>query len=184
MNSKTIIGLVGMPGAGKNVVSHAATALDCKVVVMGDIVREETTKKGLELTPENVGQVMLELREREGPQTVARRCIPRIQASTAKAVIVDGLRGQEEVELLRETFQIFKVLCVHASPETRFRRLFGRGRSDDPEDWTIFEERDKRELRVGIGSVIALADMMVVNEGSKKQLEAKVMHLIKRSIPP
>jgi dephospho-CoA kinase len=184
VNSKVIIGVVGMPGAGKNVVDHAATALGCKVVVMGDIVREETKKKGLELTPENVGHTMLELREREGPQVVARRCIPKIQASTAKAVIVDGLRGPEEVQLLRETFHGFKVLCIHASPETRFRRLFGRGRSDDPEDWTIFEERDKRELRVGIGSVIALADIMVVNEGSKKQFETKVIHLIKLSISP
>jgi dephospho-CoA kinase len=184
LNSKLVIGVVGMPGAGKNVVSKVAAALGCQVVVMGDVVREEAKRMGLEPTPENVGRIMLELRGREGPQVVARRCIPTIESSEAKTVIVDGLRSLEEVELLRQTFPGFKVLCIHSCPETRFRRLFGRGRSDDPDNWTVFVERDRRELKVGIGSVIALADVVVVNEGTKKQLEDRVVDLIRCNMSP
>jgi len=178
MKSKIVIGVVGMPGAGKTGVSRTATELGFQIVVMGDIVREETKKAGLDPTPENIGRIMLELREREGTQVVARRCIPRIQASPSRAVIVDGLRSPPEVQILCETFSGFKALCVHASPETRFRRLFGRGRSDDPANWTVFKDRDERELRVGIASVIALADFMIVNEGTKKQMKTKVIRLL------
>ncbi len=182
MRSKVVIGVVGMPGAGKAEVSRTAAGLSFQLVVMGDIVREETEKTGLDPTPENIGHVMLELREREGPQVVARRCIPKIQVSPSRAVIVDGLRSSAEVQVLRETFPGFRVLCVHASPETRFRRLFGRGRSDDPANWAVFEERDERELSVGIGSVIALADFLIVNEGTKKQLKTKVTRFLEHRL--
>jgi len=171
-----------MPGAGKAEVSRTAAELSFQRVVMGDIIREETKNAGLDPTPENIGSTMLELRKKEGPQVVARRCIPRIQASPSRAVIVDGLRSLAEVQVLRETFSGFRVLCVYASPETRFRRLFGRGRSDDPADWTVFEERDERELSVGIGSVIALADFLVVNEGTKKQLKTQVTRLLEHRL--
>jgi dephospho-CoA kinase len=45
-----------------------------------------------------------------------------------------------------------------------------RGRSDDPSNWEEFEERDLRELKVGLGEVIALADEMIVNEGTIDEL--------------
>ncbi|MEM3041482.1 MAG: AAA family ATPase [Nitrososphaerota archaeon] len=182
MSSKLVIGVAGMPGAGKSIVSKVASELGCKVVIMGDVVREEAKRMGLEPSPANIGRVMLELREREGAQVVANRCIPSIETSETKGVIVDGLRSLEEVEVFRLKYPGFKILCVHSSPETRFRRLFGRGRSDDPRSWNVFVERDRRELEVGIGSVIALADLMIINEGTKKQLEDRVRHLIKRAI--
>ncbi len=61
---KLVIGLAGMPGSGKSLVVDSARELGYDVVVMGDVVRQETTKRGLELTPQNVGKVMLELRAR------------------------------------------------------------------------------------------------------------------------
>jgi len=56
------------------------------------------------------------------------------------------------------------LVAVHASPRERFRRLKSRGRPDDPTTWEEFVERDMRELELGIGNVIALADVMIVNE--------------------
>jgi len=65
MNDKLVIGLAGMPGAGKSVVVSAAKEGGYGIFVMGDVVREETASRGLELNPQNVGKVMLELREQE-----------------------------------------------------------------------------------------------------------------------
>ena len=56
---KLVIGLAGMPGSGKSVVVDTARELGYDIVVMGDVVRQETLKRGLELTPQNVGKVML-----------------------------------------------------------------------------------------------------------------------------
>jgi len=65
MNDKLVIGLAGMPGAGKSVVVAIAKGNGYGVVVMGDVVREEAKKRNLELSPEDLGKIMLELRQKE-----------------------------------------------------------------------------------------------------------------------
>ena len=167
--AKKIIGVAGMPGAGKSLVVKAAYELGFKVVVMGDEVREEAKRRGIEATPENLGRLMLELREMEGPASIAKRCLEKIQKAKEDFVLVDGVRSMYEVEEFKKHFPNFILLAVHASPETRFRRLFKRRRSDDPVKWKNFVERDNRELKVGLGNVIALADYVLVNEGGMKE---------------
>jgi dephospho-CoA kinase len=162
---KLVLGLTGMPGSGKSLVVNIAEEQDYDVVVMGDIVREETKKRNMELTPENVGKVMLALRREEGPTVIAKRCLPRIAKSKSKKVIVDGIRSLEEIDEFKKSLSKFTHIAVHASPETRFQRLFNRARPDDPKDWEDFNERDMRELSVGLGEAIAMADEMIINEG-------------------
>ena len=169
MAKKIIIGVAGMPGAGKSLVVKAAYELGFKVVVMGDEVREEAKRRGIEATPENLGRLMLELREMEGPASIAKRCLEKIQKAKEDFVLVDGVRSMYEVEEFKKHFPNFILLAVHASPETRFRRLFKRRRSDDPVKWKNFVERDNRELKVGLGNVIALADYVLVNEGGMEE---------------
>ncbi len=65
-------------------------------------------------------------------------------------------------------------MAIHASPKTRFQRLLSRGRSDDPKTWETFYERDNRELNVGLGHVIALADTVVVNESTIGELQSSL----------
>ncbi len=60
--------------------------------------------------------------------------------------------------MFQENFPGFKILSVYSSPETRFKRLLNRKRIDDSLDKPKFESRDKRELKFGIGEVIAQAD--------------------------
>jgi len=179
VKNKMVIGVTGMPGAGKATVIQVAKERGHGVVVLGDLVREETKMRGLELTPENVGRVMIKLREENGPAVMAKRCIPKIEETECQIVIVDGIRSLYEVDVLKERFKAFKLLAIHSSPETRFTRLFKRKRSDDPSSWKIFLERDWRELRVGLGSVIACADFMLINEGDRALLKREVEKVFK-----
>jgi len=176
---KIVIGVAGMPGAGKGIVVEIAEEMHYSVVIMGDIVREETKLRGLELSPKNVGRVMVELRREGGPAIVAKRCIPKVQGTRRDVVVIDGIRSLFEVDELKNRFPLFKLLAIHSSPETRFKRLFKRRRSDDPSTWETFSERDQRELRVGLGNVIASADYMMINEDRKKNLESKVRRFLK-----
>lgn len=169
-----------MPGAGKATVVEAAKKMGCGVVVMGDEVREETELRGLEPTPENVGKVMLTMRQEGGPAVVAKRCVPKIGEVKDRVVIVDGVRSLYEADEFQKHFVKFKLLAIHSSPETRFKRLFKRKRSDDPASWETFLERDWRELRVGLGSVIASADVMIVNEGKKAELKKEVLKFLEK----
>jgi len=169
-SNKRVICISGMPGAGKGVAADAARQLGLSVLVLGDVIREETERRGLEPTPKNVGAVMLQVREDEGPAAVARRLLPKIEASTSVTVIVEGIRSLDELSELRSKYEVVTV-AIHASPGTRFQRLLSRNRSDDPRNRATFDERDLRELNVGLGQVIALADVVLVNEGSIEALQ-------------
>ena len=177
---KLVVGLAGMPGSGKSLVVETAAMLGYGVVVMGDVVREETLKRRLELNPKNVGQVMLELRRKGGASVVADKCIPKIEQHETAKVIVDGVRSLSEVEAFKKHFANFNLMAVYASPETRFNRVYHRHRSDDPNCWEVFHERDLRELSVGVGDAIALAEYLVVNESSKANAKAAVKRFIQR----
>lgn len=180
MKAKVVIGAAGMPGAGKATVIEVAKKMGFGIVVMGDVVREETKRRNLDPTPENVGKVMLKLRQEGGPAAVAKRCVPKIEKMKNKAVIVDGVRSLYEADEFKKHFPKFKLLAIHSAPETRFRRLFKRKRSDDPASWETFLEREWRELHVGLGGVIASADAMIANEGKRVELKKEVQKFLEK----
>lgn len=177
---KLVVGLAGMPGSGKSVVVNVARNCGYGVVVMGDEVREEAKKRGLDPTPENLGRLMLELRRVEGENTIAKRCVPKIMKDMHRKIIVDGVRSLAEVTEFRKSFEKFVLVALHSSPETRFRRLYNRQRSDDPKNWEVFLERDMRELNVGLGSAIAMAEYMIVNEKSLEDVKMKAEEIFRR----
>jgi len=177
---KIVIGLAGMPGSGKSVVVDTARELGYDIVVMGDVIRQETLKRGLELTPQNVGKIMLQLRQEGGNYIIAQKCIPKIEEQTSPKVIVDGLRSLYEADIFKEHFTQFSLVAVHASPQARFTRLSNRHRSDDPTELKIFHERDNRELAVGLGNVMAMAEHIIVNDNSFEHVKTKVKESLTR----
>jgi dephospho-CoA kinase len=85
-----------------------------------------------------------------------------------------------EVETFRKKANVILV-AVHASPKRRFELLKERGRSDDPITRDAFTKRDERELGVGIGEAIAMADEVVSNERSTAaKLSAAMVELVDR----
>jgi dephospho-CoA kinase len=95
-------------------------------------------------------------------------------------VIVDGIRSLSEVEEFKRHFPKFTLIAIHSSPETRFKRLYHRQRSDDPKNWEIFRERDMRELSVGLGEAIAMAEHLIVNEEDFAVVKGKIRKVLKR----
>ena len=179
MRDKVVVGIAGMPGSGKAVFRKTLQTMGYPVVIMGDEVREEAKRRNLEPTPENLGTLMLNLRETEGPATIAKRCIPKLEKAAEKIVGIDGIRSLPEVHEFKKHFPNFLLVAIHASPKKRYQRLFRRRRSDDPQNWETFMERDMRELGVGMGDVIATADQMIVNEGTFAQLKTRIKKVLK-----
>jgi dephospho-CoA kinase len=172
---KLVIGLAGMPGSGKSIIVETAKENGYGIVTMGDVVREEAKKRELEPSPQNIGKLMLKLRQTEGKSVMAKKCVSKIEKMQEPRVLIDGIRSLDEVEEFEGKFSSFTLIAVHASPETRFRRLDKRQRSDDPDGWKTFHERDIRELSVGLGEAIAMAEHVIVNEetvdAAKKETE-------------
>jgi dephospho-CoA kinase len=176
---KLVIGVTGMAGSGKSVVVDVAIHNGYDVVAMGDEVREEARRRNMELTPENLGKIMLELRQTEGERAIAKRCIPKIEKTVKRKVLIDGIRSLAEAGEFKKNYANFKLIAVHSSPETRFNRLYNRRRSDDAKDWRTFCERDLRELSVGLGNAIATSEYMIVNEGKFESAKEKAKEILK-----
>lgn len=163
--------ITGMPGSGKSLVAEGARSIGFKVISMGDVIREEAEKRKTGQSPKSLGDLMLTLRREEGKDVVAKRCLAMVNKSSSP-VLIEGVRSLDELNYFKLHADVC-LIAVHASPSTRFARLLKRGRPDDPKERTTFDERDLRELKVGLGSVIALSDSVFVNEGTLDNAGAK-----------
>ena len=159
-----------MPGAGKSEVANAFRNAGYPLIIMGDVIREETRNRGLEANPENTKKVMLELREMHGFGAIATRCLDTLCKQDSEIIVIEGCRSIAEIDVFDDYAQKVTTICVHASPKIRFSRLQDRNREDAPSSWEIFRERDIREISVGLGGVIALSDVMLINEGTLENI--------------
>ena len=167
-----VIGISGMPGSGKSIVSDMASEKGAIIVSMGDIIREEAEKRG-----ETTGETAVNLRKEHGQYIVSELTIQKIkklQNEGFEKIVVEGIRSHHEVEMFKESFNDFIIVSVFANPMIRFERLKKRMREDDCQDYDGFAERDFRELGFGLGNVISLSDRMVINESDLESFIEKI----------
>lgn len=178
-----VMGISGMPGSGKGVISRMAHNRGLKVIRMGDVIRDEAQKRKAD-----VGETAVTLRKEFGEYVVAKICVDIIKSDYAHLVdeernyLIEGIRSHYEVEIFQENFPQFTVISVFSSPKTRFRRLKRRRRSDDSSDFLEFKKRDERELGFGIGNVIATSDYLIVNEGPLWKFKNEIKKVLKKSL--
>jgi len=151
-----------MPGSGKSSIVSSLKSRGFEALNLGDGVRAEAKRRNLEPSGDNLGKLMLELREKNGSGAIAELLADPIKNSQSKVIIVDGVRSTAEIEVLKNVGSV-KLLSIEAAADTRYKFLSSRGRSDDPTTREKFEERDNRELGVGIGESIAIADETISN---------------------
>ncbi|MGI0131728.1 MAG: AAA family ATPase [Thermoplasmata archaeon] len=177
-----LIVTVGMPGSGKDELVEVARQMGLATLKMGDLVREETRRRGLPLTNANVGRVANEEREKHGGGIWAQRAVPKLIETK---MLVDGCRSDSEVTVFRHHFGDLFVLGIFASPEERYERMTRRGRGDDGISLQEFYDRDRRELKWGIGNAFALADGLLLNEGTldafRRAARAKLEEILARA---
>ncbi len=178
-----IVCITGLPGAGKTTVADALKGIGFLVISMGDVVRNEAKRRGLELNDVNLGKVMLELRSMYGPDAIAVYVGEMVRDMmngnpNGRYYAIDGLRSIREAERLKE-YGYVKILAVDAPKEKRYEFLVKRGRSDAPKDINEFNARDKRELDVGVAEAIAYADATIKNDSSKEVLIERALDTVR-----
>jgi dephospho-CoA kinase len=172
-----VIGVVGLPASGKGEVSRIARSLGIPVVVMGDVIREEVARAGLPGTDGNLGETANRLRRERGMAAIAELSLPAIERAEGPVVLVDGIRGDAEVDLFRSRFDEFYLIGVDAPFATRLARLASRGREDDVITGEELVERDRREISWGLGRAMAAADYLICNDGTVEELAVEVHRL-------
>jgi dephospho-CoA kinase len=175
---RCIVLVTGMPGSGKTELVFIARDMDVSIISMGNVVRSHANAKGI--PPDQIGDFADSERKAHGYHIWAERTIPSIKG---ERVLIDGTRGLDEVERYRKEYgDVMKIIAVHSSQPMRFARLRARLRSDDSALLERFRERDRRELEWGIGQVIALADVMLVNEGALEEFNREARNVLTRCL--
>ncbi|OPY33250.1 MAG: hypothetical protein A4E32_00926 [Methanomassiliicoccales archaeon PtaU1.Bin124] len=172
----TVMVIAGMPGAGKEEFVSVAMEMGYDVVRMGDVVRAEAAKQGVAATDQGVGGFATSERQKHGYDIWALRAVEHVKNPRT---IIDGSRGLMELAVYKQRLKDVVLVAVHSGPKTRYPRLRSRGRYDAPKTWDEFAARDDRELSWGLGSIIAMADVMIVNEGTLEEFKSSCMQFLR-----
>ena len=173
-----VLVITGLPGAGKSEAVKVAAEMGIPVHRMGALVKEEVLRRSFDVNRANMASVANSERKKHGPDIWARRTVQQINRQTTIEVI-DGCRSLPEMECFRKELGTYMVvIAIHASPKTRWARISERGREDDPKSFEELITRDRQELEWGLGSVISMADIMIVNEGVKGALRGVMRNIL------
>jgi dephospho-CoA kinase len=185
-----IVGLTGPNAAGKGEVARFLTERGFAYHSLSDVVREEAGARGLDHSRENLIRVGNELRSKVGPGVLADRIAARLRgdggAPEGKGggrgpggrTVIDSVRSPAEVTVLR-TLPGFILLGVNAPIEVRFARSRSRARIGDGATIEEFVRKEALENSTDpaaqqLGQTFALADVVVLNDGTIQQLRSRV----------
>jgi len=171
-----VIAVLGMPGSGK---SEAIEFLQSRYrwpkVYFGDVTFNEMKRRGLDRNQANERLVREDLRNIHGDDYYAQEVIKMIEGlGDAPIVLVESLYSGDEYRVLKHHFgDDFATIAIHARPKLRHERLLSR--PERPLSLQESEERDWAQLnRLTQGTPIALSDYMVINQGSREELQANL----------
>ena len=100
-----------MPGAGKSTIAEGLKSKGYEIINLGNAVRNEAKKRNLDASRENLGKLMLDLREKNGPGAIAELVKTEIQSSNANVLLIDGVRYNDEIQVLKK-FGTVKLLAI------------------------------------------------------------------------
>jgi dephospho-CoA kinase len=174
-----IIGLTGKNGSGKTEICKYLESKGFKYYSLSDILREELTKRGQEITRENLIKLGNELREKFGAGILAVKLLEKIGKGN---YCIDSIRNPKEIEEFRKRKDFFLV-GVEASIELRYQRIQKRQREEDKisfEEFKRLEELENSNSDFGqqIDKCMEMADIIINNDGTIEELYEKVNYLV------
>lgn len=171
-----IIGLTGFYTSGKDTVANYLVERSFIHYSLSDEIREELKKRKLSTTRDNLINVGNELREKEGPDILARKVMEKIDYG--RHHVITSIRNKQEVQALRE-YKDFILVNVTAPQEIRFERLKQRNKPGDIQTLEEFKEKELKEQSDDVNSqqlhiVTKLADVTISNEKDLEDLYKKL----------
>lgn len=167
-NSKIILAIVGMAGAGKTEAATFFSKKGFEIFRFGAVIDDGLKEEGLLWTPDNNIYYREKIRKELGMAAVAMKMLPKIKKAIAenKRIILDGLYSWEEYIFLNHEIPNLIILCIYASPKIRYERLAVR--KERVFNYKQAKERDFTELEnLNKGGPIAIADYLIKNETTK-----------------
>lgn len=185
---KMIIGFTGRIAAGKETVKSFLVQKGFRYVETSQVLKDELSRRGMEITRENMQDLGDELRARDGLGALMKLVLERIdyENNKNKHFILDSLRNAGEADYLRKQANSFILIAVDAPQRLRFERILSRGKPHDPKTWEEFllvDNRDYCDENNPHGQQVKYcmerADFMVINDDDKQKAMKQIERIWK-----
>ncbi len=179
-----IIGLTGKNASGKGEAANYLKAKGFAYHSLSDELREEATRRKLDHSRETLINLGNELREKFGPEYLAKKINGKIKSNRDKNAdfVVDSIRSPFEAkELLKN--RDFLLIGIYAPIELRFGRLLERGRAGDSKTLEEFKRHEEQENTKNknaqqLDETFRLAGKVIKNDSSLEELHNKIDELL------
>lgn len=179
--NKPVIAVVGETGSGKTTVAEILQRRGFVTFSGGDILRELSASFGLNQERETLINMGNKLREVFGPEILMRAAMRQMEQAGGEMFLFESIRHPGEVGYLKSELGAY-VVGVIMSDEKRFELMSQRSRAGDPKDWEEFMELKRREYDnplaresdLNVAACLRLADVVIPNEGTVKELELRI----------
>lgn len=175
-----IISIVGHPASGKDTAGDYIAEKGFIKISSSDYLRAEMKKLGLPIDRPSMQAFSSEMRKIYGNGYPAGDIVKQISDDT----VVVSFRNTAEVKVLQDMFgKDFTLLAVETPPEIRYKWAKERNRIGDNISYEDFLKAEEIERSDASGShemdkVIAMADVLIVNDGTKEDLFRKLDEFI------
>ena len=181
-----IIGITGTLGAGKGtVVEYLVKTRGFKHYSVRDFLFEELKRRGLPLNRDYSTPLANELRAKHGAGYISEQLLDRALKDRSEAVI-ESIRSVGEGKYLKENGAT--LWAVDADIKKRYERISKRMSETDRISFEKFVEDEKREWdnvdpsKQNLKAVIAMADEVLLNDGTQKELFEQIEEALKKIV--
>jgi len=180
------IGLTGRMASGKGEAVRILKNKGLRYISLSDIVRREAARSQTGLDRNQMQDLGNRLRAEGGAGVLGRMVREMIETAATGPWVIDGIRNPAEVMELRKMARFF-LIGIESDLETIVARMKKRGRSTDAVSEAELRAALAREWGCGepeggqqVGPTMAVADFIVVNNGSLPQLAAGLDAVLKK----
>lgn len=158
-----IILLTGLQLTRKAQAVYVGKERGYKIISTGDYIRNKCTELGIENSFNNVKKVagdLLKFGEANFLSNVLKDSGGVL--NNYKGIIIDSIKSINGAQFVKSNYKTVNIVAFLASYEFRLEHSQLRSRADDATSISDFDERDKKEISMGIAQLITFADYFLL----------------------
>lgn len=172
---KTIIGLVGETGSGKDTVAdYLEKEYGAKLMRFADPIKDTLSIYFDKLSKEDQSWLYLVFKARFGDDILSRAMAKRVEDSKDELIVINGVRMPSDYDFVKK-YPRAQVLYVTVDQKIRWQRIASRGeKRDDRISFEKFRELDCQETERHIPEIGKKADKTILNDKDLNHLLSDV----------
>jgi len=182
----TVVAVVGLPSSGKSsIAKHLAEKYGFYHIETGNIVRDFAKQERSVANKKNVLWAATYLFKKYKDKYIIDKVIEKIEKQKKRDIkkfVVSGIKTIYSYKQLNKLLGPFKQLAVNLDADMRYKRSKNRNRYDDEgaDSRANFNKRTRRELKQGMGNILAISNYFIDNSGSLENSHKQVDEVMKK----